>query len=107
MGGMGESWATMTEYNELVVSELEDLSVKIVALLKQEDSHNARGVAAMLLHSASMLDKPGCATEEVRVTSQCLDLLTAQPGAVAMLLGQLAKALAFQHMNIVAKKESA
>lgn len=95
------------EYNELVVAELADLSEKLAALLKQEGSYNARGVAAMLLHSGNMLDKHGCTTEEVRVTTQCLELLTEQPGAVALLLGQIAKALALQHMKIITKKERA
>lgn len=95
----------MSEYNELIVSELFDLTEKIDELLKREDSANARGVAAMLIVSGVMMDSFEPGQDDVMVVTQCLDLLSDHPGSVAMLLAQIGKGLALQHMKVETKKE--
>lgn len=103
MERLAESGETVSEYNELIAHELEDVSLDIIGLLQDAESFNKRGVAAMMLTSASMLDamadgkKP--TREDTLAVTECLNKLGKHPGALALLLGQIGKMLGMMHLG--------
>jgi hypothetical protein len=98
----------MSEYNELIVMELDDVSKALIRTLQQMHSYDKRGVAAMLLQSAAMADqmtngyKP--TPEDAAAVKACLDTIATYPGALSMLLGQLGKTFAMAHLGFFGTK---
>jgi hypothetical protein len=96
------------EYNELVCSHLSGTCTDLYTLLEAQGVSGLRGVAAMLIESGAILrgmrqnykETP----DDLYAVKQCLDLLSTQPGAIPMLLGQLSKALALIDMGYKQKE---
>ena len=96
----------MSDYNELISCEVEDLTQKLEALLIQEGKRNLHGIAALLLYAGAILDRtalPKGTPKDALVVKKCLDLLLDHPGAYVMLIGQIGKLIAMIDMGFYDK----
>lgn len=93
----------MKEYNELIAGEVNDLAVKLVTLLQEEDSYDKHGIAALLLTAADglmqMADGKKPTIQDMRVAAECIRLLTPNVGATSLLLAQLGKTFEMVHLG--------